>query len=124
VGPERRGELMAGAQAVWVPTIYCEPFGNVAVEAQLCGTPVITTDWGAMTETVEDGVTGFRCRTLGEFLDAARNVHRLSPAYIRGRAEALYSTQAVARRYQRHFERLYSLWSDGWYDVPAHGDQA
>lgn len=124
VGPERRGELMAGAQAVWVPTIYCEPFGNVAVEAQLCGTPVITTDWGAMTETVEDGVTGFRCRTLGEFLDAARNVHRLSPAYIRGRAEALYSTQAVARRYQRHFERLSSLWGQGWYDDAANGDQA
>lgn len=115
VGPEERGRLMAGAQAVWVPTTYIEPFGNVAVEAQLCGTPVICTPWGAMTETVEDGVTGFHCHMLREFEEAACRVSELDPNYMRNRAVRLYSTDAVAGKYQRHFERLASLWSDGWY---------
>lgn len=115
VGPEERGRLMAGAQAVWVPTTYIEPFGNVAVEAQLCGTPVICTPWGAMTETVEDGVTGFHCHLLREFMDAATRVSELDANYMRDRAIRLYSTDAVAGKYQRHFERLATLYSDGWY---------
>jgi glycosyltransferase involved in cell wall biosynthesis len=121
VGPHERGRLMAGAQAVWVPTIYIEPFGNVAVEAQLCGTPVITTDWGAMTETVVDGVTGWRCRTFGEFRNAAMIAsHGLTDAAaIRDRAVKRYSTKAIAVKYHKHFTRLASLWGDGWYDIPT-----
>lgn len=118
VGPAERGRLMAGAQAVWVPTVYIEPFGNVAVEAQLCGTPVICTDFGAMTETVEDGVTGFRCHTLAEFMQAADAVQRLDPHAIRNRAVRRYSTGAIAKQYQKHFDRLATLWGDGWYSQP------
>jgi glycosyltransferase involved in cell wall biosynthesis len=35
---------MTVARAVFVPSEYAEPFGNVAVEAQTCGAPVIMTD--------------------------------------------------------------------------------
>lgn len=115
VGTAERGRLMAGAQAVWMPTVYIEPFGNVAVEAQMCGTPVIATDWGAATETVIEGVTGFRCRTFGEFVEAVENVGKLIPMNIRHTAMARYSTKVVAKRYQRYFERLETLWGDGWY---------
>src|SRR5690606_20768103 len=64
--PARRAELMGGARAVFVPTPYVEPFGGVSVEAMMCGTPVIATDFGAFAENVVDGVTGYRFRTLGE----------------------------------------------------------
>jgi glycosyltransferase involved in cell wall biosynthesis len=116
VGPEERGLLMSRAKAVFVPTIYIEPFGNVNVEAQACGTPVITTDWGAFTETVIDGVTGFRCRTFGEFKRAAQDVERLDPRAIRERAVNLYSLDVIGKKYEAYFERLLHLWDKGWYE--------
>lgn len=116
VGPEERGRLMSRAKAVFVPTIYIEPFGNVNIEAQACGTPVITTDWGAFTETVVDGVTGYRCRTFGEFKRAAQSVGDLDPYYIRQRTCALYSLDAIGKRYEEYFHRLLHLWDKGWYE--------
>ncbi len=55
IGPKQRAKEMGQAKAVFVPTESAEPFGNVTVEAQFCGTPVITTDWGAFPETAEHG---------------------------------------------------------------------
>lgn len=119
VGPQERGRLMAGAKALIAPTIYCEPFGNVAIEAQACGTPVIATDWGAFTETVVPGVTGFRCRTLPEFIQAMSDVEKLDPHAIRQRVIDTYSYEAVGLRYQDYFQRLLGLWGGGWYGQAA-----
>lgn len=116
VGPEERGRLMSRAKAVFVPTIYIEPFGNVNTEAQACGTPVITTDWGAFTETVVDGVTGFRCRTFGEFKRAAQKVGDLDPYVIRNRAVSKYSLDTIGKQYEDYFARLLHLWNRGWYE--------
>lgn len=112
-----RARYFGEASAVLVPTQYVEPFGTVNVEAQMTGTPVITTDWGAFTETVEDGVTGFRCRTFGEFVDAVGKCADLDRDYIRKRAVATYSLEATAPKYERYFHRLAQLWGDGWYTV-------
>jgi len=117
VGPEQRNAIMANARAVFMPTIYLEPFGNVAVEAQACGTPAITTDWGAFTETVKHGVTGYRCRSLQEFCDAARNCDTLDYHAIRKHAVENYSLEVVAQKYDAYFRRLLTLWGDGWYSL-------
>ena len=114
VGPEDRARLMGGARALFAPTLYLEPFGNVVVEAQACGTPAITSNWGAFTETVEHGRTGFRCRTLREFVDAAIAATSLDRDYIHRRAVSLYSLDAVGAQYEAYFERLLTLWGDGW----------
>jgi glycosyltransferase involved in cell wall biosynthesis len=115
IGPQERGELMANARACFVPTIYVEPFGNVAVEAMACGTPVITTDWGAFTETVIHGMTGFRCRTFKQFIDAVEAAPTLDPFRIREHAMANYSLEAIAPKYNDYFQRLQTLWDKGWY---------
>lgn len=117
VGPEQRAELMGGAIALFAPTLYIEPFGNIVVEAQTCGTPTITTDWGAFTETNINGLTGYRCRTLADFVRAAEDVKSLDRAAIRQHAIEHYSLDVVGKLYEDYFARLLTLWDDGWYQL-------
>jgi glycosyltransferase involved in cell wall biosynthesis len=117
VGPEERSQLMGKARAVFVPTTYIEPFGGVAVEAQMCGTPVVTTDWGVFSETVVHGVTGWRCRTFDDFVWAATSgVDQIDPAACREWAVRNYSMDRVRWMYQEYFGKLYDLWGKGWYE--------
>jgi len=116
VGPEERAKLYGGAIATFVPTLYIEPFGNVVIESHMCGTPTITTDWGAFTETNIEGLTGFRCRTFKEFCEAIEKVKELSPVEIRNTAVNKYSLEAIAPLYEKYFRRLETLWGDGWYE--------
>ena len=116
VGVPERADLVGHARAAFVPTYYIEPFGGAAVEAQLMGTPVLTTDWGAFSETVLHGVTGYRCRTFDEFVWAARHADALDPTCIRAWAAANYSLSRVARMYGDYFKRLSDLWHAGWYE--------
>lgn len=115
VGPDERAELMGEAKALIAPTLYLEPFGGVVVEAQLCGTPVITTDWGAFPETVEQGMSGYRCHLLREFIEATEKVDHLDRKAIRERAISRYSLDAVRPQYETYFDRLSTLTGDGWY---------
>lgn len=115
IGPEERAKLMGGAIATFAPTKYVEPFGNVVIEAQACGTPTITTDWGAFTETNINGLTGFRCRTFDEFCRAAEDVKSLDYKAIHERAVKLYSVDTMKYEYDKYFRRLLSIWDKGWY---------
>ena len=117
IGPEERAELMGNAIALFAPTTYIEPFGNIVVEAQTCGTPTITTDWGAFTDTNIHGITGFRCRSLADFIKAAEDVKDLDRDFIRKQAIEKYSLKAIAPKYQDYFERLLTLWENGWYQL-------
>lgn len=114
-----RNEVLSRAAAVFCPTFYVEPFNCVAVEAQMCGTPVISTDFGGFVETVEHGRTGYRCSYMGEFVQAVKAVPALDRHYIRDRARSLYSIDAVKHQYQRYFEKLQLLWGDGWNSLEA-----
>ncbi|MHB8107925.1 MAG: glycosyltransferase [Candidatus Cryosericum sp.] len=116
IGAEK-AKLLQNAKAVFVPTTYVEPFGGVAVEAHFAGTPAITTDWGAFPETVEHGKTGFRCRTLDQFVWAAQHVGDLNPQYIHDRAVANYSMDRVRWMYEEYFTMLRDLWGTGWYEL-------
>lgn len=114
VTTEERAKLLAHAYATLMPTLYMEPFGNVAVESVLSGTPVISTDFGSFPEVVHDGV-GARCNTLAEFTAAVDRVGELDPASIRSDGISRFSCDAIAPRYEAWFERLATLDHEGWY---------
>ena len=117
VGTEERSKLMGGAIATFTPTIYVEPFGTVAIEAMACGSPVISTDWGAFTETVVHGLTGFRCHTMQEFVDATEKVKTLDRPLISAYAKGRYGLDTVGLMYEEYFTRLQTLWGKGWYEL-------
>lgn len=95
VGPKERSDLLSKAQCLMAPSHYIEPFGNIVAEAQFCGTPVLTTDWGGYVDSVVHGVTGFRCRDFKSFVDAANVIHQLSPITCRTWAMQNFSDKVV-----------------------------
>ena len=112
VGSSERAKLLAGAAALLAPTLYIEPFGGVAVEAMLAGTPAVTSNFGAFTETVPDE---YRFHTLQEGIDCVRRAFDTDHEQLRADVIARYSLDAVAPLYDRWFRRLRSLRGDGWY---------
>ncbi|NMA42591.1 MAG: glycosyltransferase family 4 protein [Oligosphaeraceae bacterium] len=111
----KKAELIGGAIALFTPTLYPEPFGYVTIEAQMCGVPVLCTDWGAFPETVEQGQTGFRCRTQAEFLKAIDECRKLDRKEIARLARMRFSYEAVAPRYARYFAFVWNVHKNGGY---------
>jgi glycosyltransferase involved in cell wall biosynthesis len=111
-----RSKFLGGARALLAPSVFTEPFCGMAVEAMLCGTPVVSVDYGAMTETVQDGM-GFRCHTLRDWLDALNAVGDLDRGSIAKRARGRYSLETCGAQYKKAFTDLNALYGDGWYSL-------
>ena len=112
-----RSDFIRNSRALLAPTSFIEPFCGMAVESMLCGTPVISVDYGAMTETVEEGM-GFRCHTLQDWLDAVNDVEKLDRNYIANKARNKYSLEACGKKYDKIFKQLDDLKNKkGWYQI-------
>jgi len=122
VGPvdmAMRRKLMKNATASFVASTYSEPFGGVAIENFLSGTPVISTDWGAFPETNIQGVTGYRCRTFDDFLTAALDCldGKIKPEDCRRQGEK-YSLENIAPMYEKFFGDVTNIYTgNGWYQL-------
>ena len=105
VDDKEKAELLAGAKALIFPTNWEEPIGNVTLEAMASGTPVITTNKGAMPEIITSEV-GFRCNTFEEFKEAINRIDEISPRKCRKRVEENFTAGIMARNYIKAYEKI------------------
>ena len=121
----QRSEYLGSCIAILCPSDFIEPFCCVAVESQLCGTPVICSDWGGFTETVEQFKSGLRCHTLADYCQGIEMAleGKFDRSYIKKRADNLYDMYKIAYQYEYVFKcclDVYKKEKNGWLSPDKH----
>ena len=93
-----KNELLGNSLAMLFPIQWNEPFGLVMVEAMACGTPVLALAGGSVQEVVQDGISGYVCRSVREL---AKRVTQLNfdPAALRRYVEENFSLDRMVDNY-------------------------
>jgi len=115
---DEKRELFANAKATLCMSQYVEPFGNVHIESLMSGTPVITTDFGVYTETVPNGLVGYRGRVWEDHCYGIENLDKIDPQDCRDWAEANFSMEAVYPKFNSYFKKCVTIEQEGihpWY---------
>jgi|UniRef100_A0A6C0CZB6 glycosyltransferase involved in cell wall biosynthesis len=120
-----RSEYLGQCTAVLLPSTMCEMFSRVAVESQLCGTPVITNNSGAMIEIVKQFRTGLRCNTLADYCHGIKLAldGKFNRVYIRERAAKKYDMYKIGYKYEyalRSIVDVFTPGKKGWYCENSH----
>lgn len=103
VGPlygEARAEFLGKAVAHLCPTEYVEPLGGSAIEAMLCGTPVISSNYGGFTESVVNLLSGLRCKSSKQMIAAFDEVYKIPRESVRHQALLRYSIQLIVNKWR------------------------
>src|SRR5262249_54526544 len=95
----RKVALLPQARAVLCPIQWEEPFGLVAIEAMLTGTPVIGFDRGSFPEIIDDGVTGIVVTDLCDMTKAIQLVGQFDRQACALRARERFSADRMAADY-------------------------
>lgn len=106
VGDRKKQRLLTAARCVLIPSLAPETSSLVAMEAAMCGTPVIAFRAGALPEVVRDGVTGFLVDDTAQMARAIEECGRIDPAVCRAVALERFSERAMVSAYLRMYERV------------------
>ncbi|MDQ2789470.1 MAG: glycosyltransferase [Pseudonocardiales bacterium] len=94
-------DFLSRAAALLFPISWREPFGIVLLEAMACGTPVLATNRGAVSEIVRDGVTGFVRNTTAELASVIGRIGEIDRAACRSHVAEHFSSAALVRSYAK-----------------------
>jgi glycosyltransferase involved in cell wall biosynthesis len=108
VNHARKVELLSTSRALLFPVDWEEPFGLAALEAMLCGCPVVAFRRGAIPEIVDEGVTGFFARDpeqMAQILSGPAHPARFDRARCRAHAARRFEARRMVDAYLALFER-------------------
>jgi glycosyltransferase involved in cell wall biosynthesis len=111
VGPadsSNKVELYRRAKGLLFPVRWDEPFGQVAVEAMACGTPVIAYEKGAMPELIKDGITGYLVHDCSEMSRAIPHLSDISRPACRAWVEQQFDRRVMTKAYIDLYTRMLS----------------
>ncbi|WP_028575560.1 glycosyltransferase family 4 protein [Desulfonatronovibrio hydrogenovorans] len=109
VDGQKKAGLLARAKALIFPTLWPEPFGLVAIEAMISGTPVLGTRNGALPEIIEHGRTGFLAARPSETIDQLGRIEELDPEACRSHVLKRFTSRIMARNYLELYKRIIAL---------------
>jgi len=106
VNEREKDDFLGGALAYLFPIDWPEPFGLTMIEAMACGTPVIGMKCGSVPEVVRDGVSGFVCETMQDFMSAVARIGEIDRAGCQADAFARFSASAMADGYEAVYRQM------------------
>jgi glycosyltransferase involved in cell wall biosynthesis len=99
-------KLYGGARALLYPIQAREPFGLVLAEAMACGTPVAALNRGAVSEVVDEGVTGMIFENLEDMANDLPRVFDLDRRRVHERAVARFGVERMVNEYIAVYRRI------------------
>jgi glycosyltransferase involved in cell wall biosynthesis len=123
ISEKRKGPFLRDATALLFPICWPEPFGLVMIEAMACGTPVLAYRAGAVSEVVDEGVTGMIVDNIDQARIALAQVAALDRRKVRRRFEERFTARRMANDYVRVYHGLAyrAAWSGHDIKFPVNG---
>lgn len=106
INDAEKDKFLGDAEALICPYDSTEAFGLALIEALACGTPVITYDHGPFPEIIEDGVTGFLCRSVRDMIEAVGLVPLIDRHRCRQQFEQRFTTERMTQDYVDVYRQL------------------
>lgn len=113
--PQKRlAKLYEKAKALLYPIEWEEPFGLVMAEAQACGTPVITFNFGATSDVVKNGKTGFvlpffpknKQESIKRVIKAIQNIDKIKREDCRKWIEENFTVEKMVDNYEKIYYEI------------------
>jgi glycosyltransferase involved in cell wall biosynthesis len=87
-----------------------EPFGLVMIESIACGTPVVATRYGAVSEVIEDGVSGVIVDRWRDISGALERVDAIDSRVQRQVVDERFSPARMVADYVSAYEATIARW--------------
>ena len=106
INERQKTQFLGDARALLFPIDWPEPFGLSMIEAMACGTPVLAFRKGAVSEVIDEGVTGYVVDNMDEAMSAIGKVLALDRGRVRRRFEERFTAARMAAEYVTVYEHL------------------